>query len=213
MTARAQYEAEVARVWAGQADGAHDLAHLSRVWQMAKRIAQDWGACDLAVIEAASYLHDIVNPPKDSPKREQAAALSAAHAADFLRGLGWAEEAIKNVCHAIEAHSFSAGVTPRTREAQVVQDADRLEALGALGIARCFNVSGQMGAALFAPDDPLAEHRDLNDRRYALDHFEVKLLRIAETMHSPLGQRLARERAAFMRLFREQLIAEISAAR
>ena len=162
------------------------------------------------MIEAAAFLHDVVNPPKDAPGRKDAARLSGAHAAAFLRGAGMAEDQVKKVVHVIEAHSFSAGVTAVSIEARIVQDADRLEALGALGIARCFNVSGQMGAALFDGGDPLAERRALDDRAFALDHFEVKLLRIAETMNTAPAQRMAAERAAFMRAFRDQLLSEIN---
>ncbi len=203
-------EAEVTRVWQDAQDGAHDLGHLRRVWAMARDIAIEVGGCDLEVIEAAAFLHDLVSPPKDSPARKEAAHLSAAQASRFLRGHGMVEERVKSVAHAIEAHSFSGGVVAQTLEAQIVQDADRLEALGALGIARCFNVSGQMGAALFDADDPLAQQRDLDDRRYALDHFETKLLRIAERMHTAPAARLAQERADFMRVFRAQLLSEIS---
>lgn len=205
----ALFEAEVLRVWGDHTDGAHDVWHLRRVWALAQQIAAVEGG-DLAVIEAACFLHDIVNPPKDSPVRAQAAALSAAHAIRFLTAQGMAEPQVNNVAHAVEAHSFSAGVTPRTIEAQVVQDADRLEALGALGIARCFNVSGQMDAALFHGGDPMAQDRALNDRAYALDHFEVKLLRIAETLNTPTARALAQVRVEFMKTFRAQLLAEIS---
>jgi uncharacterized protein len=203
-------EAEVVRVWAGQSDGAHDLAHLRRVWRGAQRIAAEMGCGDLEVIEAASFLHDIVNPPKDSPLRVDAARLSGEHAKGFLLGNGMGVAQVRNVVHAIEAHSFSAGIEAQTLEAQIVQDADRLEALGALGIARCFNVSGQMGAALFDADDPMGAQRKLDDRAYALDHFETKLLRLAERMNTAPAQRIAAERAAFMKMFRDQLLAEIN---
>lgn len=212
MSWQALCEAEVARVWQGQSDGAHDLAHLARVWAMARRIADEIGGADLEVLEVGAFLHDVVNPPKDSAQRKQAARLSAAHAVAFLRGVGFPEAKMKNVAHAIEAHSFSGGVVPETLEARILQDADRLEALGALGIARCFNVSGQMGAALFDAADPEAKARALDDRAFALDHFETKLLRIAETMHTVPAQKIAAERADFMRNFRAQFLAEINPA-
>jgi uncharacterized protein len=203
------FEAEVLRVWGDHTDGAHDVWHLRRVWALAQQIAAVEGG-DLEVIEAACFMHDIINPPKDSPDRKQAASLSAAHASQFLAAQGMATSQVNAVAHAIEAHSFSAGVTSRTIEAQVVQDADRLEALGALGIARCFNVSGQMEAALFHGGDPMAQNRALDDRAYALDHFEVKLLRVAETLNTATARGLAQERVTFMKTFRTQLLAEIS---
>ncbi|MBD3663016.1 HD domain-containing protein [Sulfitobacter aestuariivivens] len=210
MSLQAACEAEVTRVRAGQTDGAHDLAHLRRVWSTAQLISGALGQGNLRVIEAAAFLHDIVNPPKDSPTRGQAAAASAAHAAAFLKGLDWADADIKAVAHAIEAHSFSGGVPAETIEAQIVQDADRLDALGALGIARCFNVSGQMGRALFDPEDPLAEGRALDDRAFALDHFETKLFAIAQTLNTAPARLLAQERVAFMKAFREQLMREVT---
>jgi len=205
----AAYETEVLRAWRGQVDGAHDVWHLRRVWGLAQAIAAVEGG-DLAVIEAACFLHDIVNPPKDSPQRKQAAALSAAHASAFLAARGMAPAQVAGVAHAIEAHSFSGGLTPRTIEAQVVQDADRLEALGALGVARCFNVSGQMDAALFHGGDPMAHDRALDDRAYALDHFEVKLLRVAHTLNTGTAREMAKGRVDFMLAFRTQLLAEIT---
>ena len=213
MSWRALCEAEVRRVWQGQTDGAHDLGHLARVWAMARRIARELGGADLEVLEVAAFLHDVVNLPKDSAERNRAALLSAQHAVTFLSKNEFPKDKLKNVAHAIEAHSFSAGVQPETIEAQILQDSDRLEALGALGIARCFNVSGQMGAALFDAADPEANGRALDDRAFALDHFESKLLRIAETMHTGPAQRIAAERAEYMRQFRDQLLSEISPER
>jgi uncharacterized protein len=205
----AAYEAEVLRVWGTDIDGAHDVWHLRRVWALAQRIATVEGG-DLKVIEAACFLHDIINPPKDSPDRAQAATLSAAHAVEFLGARGMDADSCNAVAHAIEAHSFSGGLTPHTIEAQVVQDADRLEALGALGIARCFNVSGQMGGALFHGGDPMGHNRTLDDRAYALDHFEIKLLRVAETLNTATARELAQGRVDFMKTFREQLLDEVS---
>jgi len=205
----AVYEAEVLRVWGRDTDGAHDVWHLRRVWALAQQITAVEGG-DHGVIEAACFLHDIVNPAKDSPERARASALSAEHAAVFLAAQGMDDARCKAVAHAIEAHSFSAGVTPHSIEAKVVQDADRLEALGALGIARCFNVSGQMGASLFHGEDPMGRTRALDDRAYALDHFEVKLLRVAETLHTAKAREMAQGRVAFMKTFRAELLAEIS---
>ncbi|MEP1767606.1 MAG: HD domain-containing protein [Sulfitobacter sp.] len=205
----AVYEAEVLRVWGNDIDGAHDIWHLRRVWALAQKIAAVEGG-DLGVIEAACFLHDIVNPPKDSPERARAASLSADHAVAFLTAQGMEKTRCAAVGHAIEAHSFSAGVMPRSIEAQVVQDADRLEALGALGIARCFNVSGQMGASLFHGGDPMGQDRPLDDRTYALDHFEVKLLRVAETLNTATARDMAQERVRFMKAFRAQLLHEIA---
>lgn len=196
-------------------DPAHDVHHLMRVWRTARGLAaeeaQASGAApaDLLVVLGASLLHDVVNVPKDHPDRSRASRLSAGRAAEVLRALGFPVRLLPAVRHAIEAHSHSAGIAPRTVEARLVQDADRLESLGAIGIARCFATSGLMKRALFHGDDPLAEDRPLDDLQYALDHFEAKLLRLPATMQTAAGRRRAQERAEFLLTFRDQLLAEI----
>lgn len=206
---QAVYEAEVLRLWAGQSDGAHDLGHLRRVWANCQTIARAEGGADMDVLLAAAFFHDAVNLPKNHPDRVRAAALSAQVAVEFLRGRGMGEDQLAAVAHAIEAHSFSAGVEPVTKEALILQDADRLEALGAIGIARMFHVGGAMGGGLFDADDPLALRRPLDDKRFSLDHLEVKLFRIVETMRTEAGRNMAEERADWMASFRTRLLSEI----
>lgn len=204
-----RYEAEVARVWAAQpADGAHDLGHLRRVWKTARLIAMDVPA-DPQVLMAACFFHDLVNLPKDAPNRAEASTLSAQAAVAFLRGDGFPVAKLDAVAHAIAAHSFSAGIAPETPEARILQDADRLEALGAIGIARMFHVAGQMGGGLFDADDPMALRRGLDDRRFALDHLQTKLLRLPETMQTEPGRAMAEERADWLMSFRTRLLSEI----
>ena len=207
--AQSRYEAEVSRQWAAHpADGAHDLGHLRRVWARAQLIALD-EPCDMAVLLAACMFHDLVNLPKSHPDRARASQLSAEAACHFLRADGFAEAKLSAVGHAIAAHSFSAKITPVTPEARVLQDADRLEALGAIGIARMFHVSGAMGGGLFDADDPMALHRPLDDRAFALDHIETKLLKLVDTMRTEPGRAMAAERADWMLSFRTRLLSEI----
>ncbi len=209
-TAADRYRAHVAAVWAAQpADGAHDLGHLSRVWANARAIALDEPQVDWPVLEAAVWLHDLVNLPKDSPDRARASTLSAAAAVDFLRADGFDPAKLEAVAHAIAAHSFSAGIPPETPEARILQDADRLEALGAIGLARMFLISGRMGGGIVDMDDPMALRRPLDDKRFALDHIEVKLLRLPETMQTRAGRMMAEERAEWMMSFRTRLLSEI----
>ena len=209
-TAADRYRAHVAAVWAAQpADGAHDLGHLSRVWANARAIALDEPQVDWPVLEAAVWFHDLVNLPKDSPDRARASTLSAAAAVDFLRVDGFDPAKLEAVAHAIAAHSFSAGIPPETPEARILQDADRLEALGAIGLARMFLISGRMGGGIVDMDDPMALHRPLDDKRFALDHIEVKLLRLPETMQTRAGRMMAEERAEWMMSFRTRLLSEI----
>lgn len=201
--------AELARLWAGASDAAHDLGHIDRVWANCQQIMADEPGLDRDALQMAATFHDAVNLPKDAPNRSEASALSAQVAADWLAAQGWPSDRIAVVVHAIEAHSFSAGIAPRSAEARVLQDADRLEALGAIGLARMFAVAGTFGGALWHPEDPMAQNRALDDRAYALDHLEVKLFRIAETMQTPTGRAMAEERAEWMASFRSRLLREI----
>ncbi len=191
-------------------DGSHDLHHARRVRATALAIAEREGQGDRQVLVAAAYLHDLVNLPKTHPERHTASTRSAEAAAPLLAELGLAPKRIAEICHAILAHSFSAGVAPDTVEARILQDADRLEALGAIGIARTFYVSGQNGVALFDGEDPFAATRDLDDGAFALDHFETKLLRLPDMMQTEGGRTLARERADFMRRYLDQLRRELA---
>ena len=151
-----------------------------------------------------------MNPPKDDPLRAQASALSARAARELLAEQGFPGERLDAVAHAIEAHSYSAAVAPRTLEACILQDADRLEALGAIGLARCFYTGGKLGIALWHPDDPLGSSgRHLDDLAYSVDHFERKLLRLPDMMRTVTGRREAGRRARVLRLYLRQLAMEL----
>ncbi len=192
-------------------DASHDVAHFRRVWHSAQQIASGQSV-DLSVVLFASYFHDLVSLPKNHPDRARSSVLSAERTRQILaRDFPlFPSERHAAVAHAIEAHSFSARIAPQTLEAKIVQDADRLEALGAIGLARVFAVSGAMNAALFDADDPFAEHRALDDKAYALDHFQTKLLRLPETMQTAKGREMAQHNADFLVHFMAKLSAELS---
>jgi uncharacterized protein len=172
-------------------------------------IAKTEPLCDRAVLAAAVILHDCVAVEKNSPRRSYASRLAAAEARSILANLGWEPERIDQTAHAIEAHSFSAGIAPKTVEARIVQDADRLDAIGAIGVARCFYVAGRMGSSLYDPSDPSGKNRVLNDGAFALDHFGAKLFQVAENFQTKTGQALADSRARTMREFVRALLSEI----
>ena len=192
-------------------EGVHDLAHLRRVHQQAQRFAEkDRVTLDPWVLAAAAYLHDIVNLPKNSPERRSASRQSAARARDLLGEGSLTGAQLDAVAHAIEAHSFSAGIQPHSLEAKYLQDADRMEALGAIGLARLFHTAGQMGSALFDADDLTATARELDDKRFAVDHVAVKLAKLPATMQTAAGKAEADARMAVIDGFVRQLAEELN---
>ncbi|TPP10525.1 HD domain-containing protein [Rhizobium glycinendophyticum] len=189
-------------------DGSHDLAHIHRVFRNAMRIRAGEGG-DAKVLAAAVLLHDCVAVEKNSPLRSQASRLAAEKASGILADLGWAEDKIAAVAHAVLTHSFSANIPPQTIEAKILQDADRLDAIGMVGVARCFYIAGRLGSGLYHPGDPDAEHRPLDDRRFAIDHFPAKLLKLSDGFQTDTGRALAQERhqrlEQFLTLFRDEI--------
>lgn len=190
------------------ADAAHDLEHIRRVVTNARALAAQEQA-DLAIVLPAAWLHDCVNVAKDSPLRPQASVLAGRAAVEFLQDIGYPAQYLPAIQHAIEAHSFSANITPQTREAQVVQDADRLDALGAIGLARCLMLSGATGRRLYDPLEPFPAARPLDEQRNAIDHFYAKLFQLADRMATPAGRAEAAKRTAFLHAFVDQLRDEI----
>ena len=128
-----------------------------------------------------------------------------------LRKLGWESRDIEVVADAVLSHSYSAGLVPTTPEARVLQDADRLDAIGLVGVARCFYTAGRLGSRLYHPDDPAGQDRVLDDRSYALDHFPKKLLTLATGFHTRAGRRMARQRHVSLQEFYDAFILELRA--
>ncbi|RML17280.1 Metal-dependent phosphohydrolase [Pseudomonas syringae pv. lapsa] len=124
--------------------------------------------------------------------------------------MGWDEQSIASVAHAIEAHSFSAAITPLTLEARILQDADRLDSLGMIGVARTFYVSGRLGRALYDPNDPYASQRPYDDLNFAVDHFHTKLLQLADGFQTATGAQLAKARHHRVKRFLDELMEEIA---
>ena len=190
-------------------DTAHDIGHARRVWKLCQQIARGEGIEASVSLLAAACLHDLVTLPKDHPNRAQASRLSADAARPMLEREGLSEDEVNAAMHAIEAHSFSANITPRTLDARVLQDADRIEALGAIGMARVFAVSGSLGRPLWHANDPFADHRDADDTQWALDHFKLKLMKLPDMMNTKTGRQIAQKRAARMRGFLTDLRSEM----
>lgn len=189
-------------------DGSHDIGHILRVWANVQTLMQAEGG-DARILTAATLLHDVVAVEKDAPNRAEASRLAADHASTILADLGWPKGDIAQTAHAIAAHSFSANIPPETLEAKILQDADRLDAIGLIGVARCFYVSGRMGRAIYDPFDPRADNRPLDDTAFAIDHFETKLLKLADGFQTPTGAKLARARHAKTAEYLSGLLSEI----
>jgi uncharacterized protein len=191
-------------------DKAHDIAHLRRVWMSAQRIMADSEANPLVVLTAC-YFHDVVNLAKNHPERHLASTYAASETQRILQQdfIDFPAELIDAVAHAVKAHSFSAAIMPETLEAKIVQDADRLESLGAIGLARVFYTAGALNRPLFDSEDPLGKDRELNDVHWTLDHFQKKLLRLPETMHTATGRAMAEHNADFLVRYMAKLCAEL----
>ncbi len=189
-------------------DPGHDWAHIQRVVASATHLAEKESAL-LQIVIPAALLHDIVNVPKNHPERVRASTLAADKALKLLEKHGWDSQYYPQIHQAIIEHSFSRGLAPTSIESACVQDADRLDALGAIGVLRCTAVNVEMNAKFYDPEDPFAENRELNDKKWMLDHYEVKLLKLQETFATKEGRLEAQRRTEFMRTFLKQLKTEL----
>lgn len=188
-------------------DGSHDLSHFKRVWRLADKLSSE--SEDKLTILAACYFHDIVNYPKNDPRRPQSSRDAAIKSKEILTNMNFPVDKLNSVAHCIESHSFSANIKPETIEAEIVQDSDRMESLGAIGLARTFYVAGRMGSQLFDGDDPFAQNRNLDDSQYAIDHFKTKLFKLPATMKTNSGKEEAIKRVRILEDFLDNLKEEL----
>ncbi|EHK2862284.1 HD domain-containing protein [Vibrio parahaemolyticus] len=193
-----------------QVDPAHDIEHVKRVVKTAKQLCDEENA-DIAIVLPAAYLHDCFTYPKDHPNRKQSSAIAAKKAIAYLESIQYPQQYHDAIAHAIDAHSFSANIRPNTLEAQIVQDADRLDALGAIGVTRCIQVSTHFNAQLYNDNDMFAKERELNDKQFTVDHFQTKLFKIVDTMNTESAKLEANKRKAFMQTYLKQLHDEVTA--
>ena len=196
--------------WDGLTDHAHNIAHLKRVAYNSRKIMSSEGGDELVII-TASYFHDIVSLPKSDPQRSSSSRLAADKAITLIRNNfpEIPDSLYENIHHTILAHSFSAKIQAKTIEAKILQDADRIDALGAVGLARVFYIAGSLGQNLFDDNDTFAVERPLNDKMFALDHFKTKLLKLANQMNTSEGYRIAAERSNYLLDFLDKLASEL----
>jgi uncharacterized protein len=199
---------KVKRMLAGR-DPAHDFYHIMRVYKNAKLIGQREGT-NMEILLPAVLLHDLVVYPKGSDKSSKSSDESADLAENILQSYNYPQDKINQICDCIRAHSYSKRLIPRSLERKILQDADRLDALGAIGIARTFSIGGSENRKFYNADDPFyRSDRDLDDIQWTLDHFQRKLLKLEDSMHTKTAKKIAQERTRFMILFIRQLQKEI----
>jgi uncharacterized protein len=191
------------------ADAAHDINHIKRVVKNVIYLT-DIEECNSLITLPSAWLHDCIAVAKDSPLRAQGSKLAAGAATKFLAANAYPDELLPEVFHAIEAHSYTAKIPTRTLEAAVVQDADRLDSLGAIGIARCLLVGGRLNHPLCDYEDPFCDGRDPDDGQFTIDHFYAKLFKLPATMKTDAGREEAHRRADLMQRYLDDLRKEIT---
>ena len=191
------------------ADAAHDINHIRRVVKNVRYLTDIEDANPLVTLPSA-WLHDCVAVPKDSPLRSQGSRLAAEAATEFLAEISYPDELLPEVYHAIEAHSYSAAIPVRSKEAAIVQDADRLDSLGAIGIARCLLVGGKLNLQLTSQEDPFCDQREPDDSQFTIDHFYAKLFKLPDTMQTEAGRTEAQRRARLMQRYLDDLRQEMA---
>jgi uncharacterized protein len=189
-------------------DTSHDFEHVMRVFKNAAIIARKEKA-DIRMITAAVLLHDIVSYPKSDPRSKNSSLESAEESKKILKKHDFTKDEIKIITDAIRDHSFSRGVIPQTLEGKILQDADRLDALGSIGIARTFAVGGAENRPFYNKYDPFCRKRSPDDKNWTLDHFYKKLLLLEKTMNTKTGKIIARKRLKIMKRFLDELKKEI----
>jgi uncharacterized protein len=190
------------------ADAAHDINHIKRVVKNVIYLT-DIEECNSLITLPSAWLHDCIAVAKDSPLRAQGSKLAAGAATKFLAANAYPDELLPEVFHAIEAHSYTAKIPTRTLEAAVVQDADRLDSLGAIGIARCLLVGGRLNRPLCDYEDPFCDERNPDDGQFTIDHFYAKLFKLPATMKTDAGREEAQRRAGLMQRYLDDLRKEI----
>lgn len=189
-------------------DPAHDFAHIMRVYKNAEKICRG-EIVNKKLVLISVLLHDIVKKSDVDKRKKTSAELSAEKASSILRKLRLSEAEISIVSEAISNHSFTKNNISSSLEGRILQDADRLDALGSIGIARVFSVSGTKNRQFYEPRDPFSKNRSPNDRKWALDHFFRKLLLLENMMNTKIGKIEAKKRTKVLQNYLNALKKEI----
>ena len=189
-------------------DSAHDFEHVMRVYKNAQKICKKEKANENLVLSAA-LLHDIVLYPKSHKRSKMSSIESAKKSKQILKKYDFSEDEIEIISDAIRDHSFSQKKTPATIEGKILQDADRLDALGAIGIARVFATGGSLKRPFYNIDDPFCKSRSPNDKIWTVDHFFQKLLTLESMMNTKSGKYEAKKRTKVLKDYLKQLKQEL----
>ncbi len=190
-------------------DSAHDFEHVMRVYKNAQKICTLEKANEKLILSAA-LLHDIVSYPKSDKRSKLSSIQSAKKSEQILKKYDFSKEEISIISDAIRDHSFSQNTTPKTLEGKILQDADRLDALGAIGIARVFATGGSLKRPFYNLDDPFCKTRTPDDKTWTVDHFFQKLLKLGSLMNTKSGKVEAKKRTGILKEFLKHLKQEIS---
>jgi len=190
-------------------DSAHDFEHTLRVYKNAQKICKKEKVNETLVLGAA-LLHDIVSYPKSDKRSKMSSLESAKKSKKILEKFDFSKEDIAIISDAIHDHSFSQNKTPKTIEGKILQDADRLDALGAIGIARVFATGGLLKRPFYNIDDPFCNNRIPDDKTWTIDHFFQKLLKLESLMNTKSGKAEAKKRTRILKEFLNQLKREIT---
>lgn len=189
-------------------DSAHDFDHIMRVFKNAQKICKKENAREKLVLSAV-LLHDVISYPKSDKRSKLSSIKSAEKSRNILKKFNFTKEEIQIISDAIRDHSFSRNKIPTTLEGKILQDADRLDAIGAIGIARVFAVSGSEKRPFYNIKDPFCKNRIPNDEIWALDHFYRKLLKLESLMNTKSGKIEAKKRTTVLKDFLNELKKEI----
>ncbi len=189
-------------------DSAHDFEHVMRVYKNAQKMCKKEKANEKLVLSAV-LLHDIVSHPKSDKRSKNSSMESAKKSKPILEKYGFSKEEIIIISDAIRDHSFSQNKIPGTLEGKILQDADRLDALGAIGIARVFATGGSLKRPFYNIDDPFCKTRIPDDKIWTIDHFYQKLLKLESLMNTKSGKTEAKKRTTVLKEFLNQLNQEL----
>jgi len=188
--------------------GSHAFDHTQRVYNMAIKLAKSQNV-NIDIIKASALLHDIARLKEDNNEVKCHAETGAEMARTILKEMNFPADEIEKVCYAIKVHRQSKGINPETKEAKILQDADRLDALGAITIARMFSTGGKINRPIYKPNTPLGEINSRYNSASTIHGFHGKILKITpDSFHTEKAKKIAKKRYDFVVKFLKEFEAE-----